>query len=420
MSKRTKLSFTTLTLIGLLLGTITGVLIHSFLADGFIKDTLLINGVFYVIGNGFIALMKMLVMPLIFASIITGTIAIGDTRRLGRIGGKTIAFYLSTTAFAIVIAIGVANFFDPGVGLDMSSLAVSEYTVSERVPFTEVILDMIPSNIFASLTNGDVIPVIVFAVLIGISITTLDQDRESVVAKFFVEFNDVMMSLTSLVMKAAPIGVFCLVAKTFATLGFEAIFSLLLYMVSVLVGLGVHLVVVYMGIFFIFTKKSPIQFFKKFSSVMMFAFSVSSSNATIPINIETLEENIGVSRKISSFTIPLGATINMDGTAIMQGVAVVFTAQAFGVQLTAYDYLLVIATATLASIGTAGVPGVGLVMLSMVLTAVGLPVEAIGIIMGVDRILDMTRTSINVAGDAICTTIIAKQEGEWNEEVFDN
>ena len=243
-------------------------------------------------------------------------------------------------------------------------------------------------------------------------------ERAGLLLKGFTQFNDLMMEMTSLIMNVAPFGVFCLIAKNFANIGFDAFLPMLKYMLSVFIALGVQCFVVYMLFLKVTTGLSPVKFIKKFAPVMGFAFSTATSNATIPMSIDTLYKKMGVSKKISSFTIPLGATINMDGTSIMQGVAVVFVAQAFGITLTPIDYLTVIATATLASIGTAGVPSVGLITLSMVFTSVGLPVEGIALIMGIDRILDMTRTAVNITGDAICTTIVAYQNKDVDIEVF--
>jgi len=263
------------------------------------------------------------------------------------------------------------------------------------------------------------LPVIIFAVFVGIILARLGK-KASTVSKFFAEFNDIMMEMTVAVMNAAPIGVFCMIAKTFSGLGFSAFVPLLKYMCSVTLGLVVQCFGVYLVLLVIFTRLNPFKFLKKFFPVMGFAFSTATSNATIPLSIETLDEKMGVSRKISSFTIPLGATINMDGTSIMQGVAVVFAAQAYGIELGIGGYLTVIATATLASIGTAGIPSVGLVTLSMVFTAVGIPVEAIMLIMGVDRILDMLRTAVNITGDAVCTTVIAFQNKELDLEKYNS
>ena len=261
--------------------------------------------------------------------------------------------------------------------------------------------------------------IIVFALFIGLILAQL-KDKAETVGKFFTQFNDIMMKMTTIVMKAAPVGVFCLIATTFSTMGWNAFAPLLKYIFAVFLALAIHCLVTYMLMLKGFTKLSPIKFLSKFAPVMSFAFSTASSNASIPLSIETLDEKLGVSENISSFTVPLGATINMDGTAIMQGVAVVFVAQAFGINLGLNDYLTVILTATLASIGTAGVPGVGMITLSMVFNSIGLPVEGIGLIMGIDRILDMYRTAVNVTGDAVCTTIIAKQSGELDESIFND
>ena len=264
---------------------------------------------------------------------------------------------------------------------------------------------------------GNMLQIILFALIVGILIAKMGE-RAGLLLKGFTQFNDLMMEMTSLIMNVAPFGVFCLIAKNFANIGFDAFLPMLKYMLSVFIALGVQCFVVYMLFLKVTTGLSPVKFIKKFAPVMGFAFSTATSNATIPMSIDTLHKKMGVSKKISSFTIPLGATINMDGTSIMQGVAVVFVAQAFGITLTPMDYLTVIATATLASIGTAGVPSVGLITLSMVFTSVGLPVEGIALIMGIDRILDMTRTAVNITGDAICTTIVAYQNKDVDIEVF--
>ena len=259
--------------------------------------------------------------------------------------------------------------------------------------------------------------IILFALIVGILIAKMGE-RAGLLLKGFTQFNDLMMEMTSLIMNVAPFGVFCLIAKNFANIGFDAFLPMLKYMLSVFIALGVQCFVVYMLFLKVTTGLSPVKNIKKFAPVMGFAFSTATSNATIPMSIDTLHKKMGVSKKISSFTIPLGATINMDGTSIMQGVAVVFVAQAFGITLTPMDYLTVIATATLASIGTAGVPSVGLITLSMVFTSVGLPVEGIALIMGIDRILDMTRTAVNITGDAVCTTIVAYQNKDLDVDVF--
>ena len=417
-----KLGLTTQIFIALIVGAIVGIVINSFFIDIDAVNDVLVSGFFYVIGQGFINLMKMLVVPLVFCSIVCGAAAIGDTKTLGSVGVRTIVFYLCTTMLAVAVALGVAKIINPGIGLDMSAVenakvAVDSSSTSTDVTMVDTILNIIPTNPIASLANGEMLQIIFFALIIGVILAKL-KDKAQLVANLFQQGNDIMMEMTMMIMKIAPIGVFCLIAKTFSQLGFSAMVPMFKYMITVVIALAVQCYVVYMIMLKIFAGLNPFKFAKKFFPVQAFAFSTATSNATIPLNIDTLEEKIGVSRKISGFTIPLGATINMDGTSIMQGVAVVFVAQAFGIHLSPTDYLTVIATATLASIGTAGVPSVGLVTLAMVFDSVGLPVSGIGLIMGIDRILDMLRTAVNITGDAVCTTIVAKQNGELDKEVF--
>ena len=413
-----KIGLSTQIFIALLIGALFGVVIHYWIPSSYIKDTVIVEGVLYVVGQGFIRLMQMLVVPLVFCSLICGSMAIGDTKTLGKVGVKTIGFYLVTTALAVCVALGSALLINPGRGLDMD--AVQKGTVSsttEATSLVDTLLNIIPKNPVQSMANGDMLPIIVFALFVGIMLAKLGP-RGSVVANFFSQFNDVMMEMTMAIMKIAPIGVFCLIARTFATVGFSAFAPMLKYMGNVTLALAIQCLIVYQILLFVFTRLNPLKFIKKFLPVMGFAFSTATSNATIPMSIDTLSKKMGVSKQISSFTIPLGATINMDGTSIMQGVAVVFIAQAYGIPLTMGNLATVVVTATLASIGTAGVPSVGLVTLAMVLNSVGLPTEGIALIMGIDRILDMIRTAVNITGDAVCTTIVCHQEGSLNREVF--
>ena len=413
-----KIGLSTQIFIALLIGALFVVVIHYWIPSSYIKDTVIVEGVLYVVGQGFIRLMQMLVVPLVFCSLICGSMAIGDTKTLGKVGVKTIGFYLVTTALAVCVALGSALLINPGRGLDMD--AVQKGTVSsttEATSLVDTLLNIIPKNPVQSMANGDMLPIIVFALFVGIMLAKLGT-RGSVVANFFSQFNDVMMEMTMAIMKIAPIGVFCLIARTFATVGFSAFAPMLKYMGNVTLALAIQCLVVYQILLFVFTRLNPFKFIKKFLPVMGFAFSTATSNATIPMSIDTLSKKMGVSKQISSFTIPLGATINMDGTSIMQGVAVVFIAQAYGIPLTMGNLATVVVTATLASIGTAGVPSVGLVTLAMVLNSVGLPTEGIALIMGIDRILDMIRTAVNITGDAVCTTIVCHQEGSLNREVF--
>lgn len=415
--KKKKRNLTTIIFIALILGAAAGLALNLWAPQGYVRDEVIVNGIFYVIGQGFIRLMQMLVVPLVFCSLVCGSMAIGDTRRLGKVGMKTIAFYLLTTAIAITVAILLASLINPGTGLDMGRIETTETAVGEKLSMADTLLQIIPTNPLGALASGEMLPIILFALIIGVILAHRGEKADTV-SSFFSQFNDIMMDMTMGVMKLAPVGVFCLIARTFAGLGLDAFLPLLKYMLAVFLALALQGLVVYQVLLKLFTGLSPVRFLKKFAPVMAFAFSTATSNATIPLPIDTLHRKMGVSKKISSFTIPLGATINMDGTAIMQGVAVVFAAQAFHIQLSAADFLTVIATATLASIGTAGVPSVGLITLSMVFNSVGLPVEAIGLIMGIDRILDMTRTAVNITGDAVCTTIVARQDNAVDMEIF--
>lgn len=419
--KETQKSFglTTKIFIALILGAIFGIILHYAVPSSHIKDDILVEGVLFIIGQGFIRLMKMLVVPLVFCSIVCGSMAIGDTKKLGTVGVRTLIFYMATTSLAICVALAMGNILNPGVGLDMSAISANatEVQTMEATSMASTILNIIPDNPIGALATGNMLQIIVFALIIGVILAKLGEKTETV-ANFFSQFNDIMMEMTMMVMSLAPFGVFCLISRTFAGIGFSAFLPLAKYMIGVLLALFVQCFVVYLGLLKIFSGLNPFKFIKNFFPVMAFAFSTATSNATIPMSIDTLAAKMGVSKRISSFTVPLGATINMDGTAIMQGVAVVFAAQAFGITLTPADYVTVIGTATLASIGTAGVPSVGLVTLTMVFNAVGLPVEAIGLIMGIDRILDMARTAVNITGDAVCTTIVAHQNNALDRKVF--
>ena len=418
-TEKKKIGLTSKIFIALIAGAVFGIILCYLVLSSSFKDDIIVNGILQVVGQGFIRLMKMLVVPLVFCSIVCGSMSIGDTKKLGTVGVRTLIFYLCTTALAITVALSVGNIINPGVGLDMSKIQANAADVAEMesTSLTNTLLNIIPDNPINSLASGNMLQIIVFALIVGIILAKLGERTETV-SNFFSQFNDIMMEMTMMVMSLAPIGVFCLIAKTFAGIGFSAFVPLAKYMIGVLSALAIQCFVVYLGLLKIFTGLNPFKFIKNFFPVMAFAFSTATSNATIPMSIDTLAKKMGVSKRISSFTIPLGATINMDGTAIMQGVAVVFAAQAFGIHLTMTDYITVIGTATLASIGTAGVPSVGLVTLTMAFNYVGLPVEAIGLIMGIDRILDMSRTAVNITGDAVCTTIVAHQNKALDREVF--
>ena len=377
----------------------------------------LIDGVFKVVGQIFISLLKMLVVPLVFISLVCGSSSLSDPKMLGRVGGKTIGLYLITTAIAVCLALSAAIIFEPGVGAQPISKVATE--IAEATPFTQVLIDMVPTNPVAAMADGQMLPIIFFAVLLGISIT-LSKDVGVRVANWFHDMNAIIMKLVTLVMQFAPYGVFSLIAILAATSSADSFLALGKYVGLVFAVLFIHALVVYPVLFSLLTRLSPKKFLFKLRAAMLFAFTTASSNATIPVTLETVEKRIGVSNKIASFTVPLGATINMDGTAIMQGIATGFIAQYYGIDLTMSQYLMVVVMVILASIGTAGVPSVGLVVLAGVLTQVGLPAEGIALILGVDRLLDMTRTVVNITGDSMVTTVVAKSEGELDLDVFND
>ena len=404
-----KLGLTSKILIGLFLGMLFGVILSK-MPGSYIKDTILLGGIINVIGNGFTKAIKMMVVPLVFVSLVCGVSAMEDIKKLGRIGFKTMGFYLMTTAVAICISLALGVLLKPGAGLDLGTVASQSTTIAKNQSLSEIILNMIPSNPIESFAKGEMLQIIFFAMLTGVSISLVGEKAKPL-KKLFECANEVCMKMVSVIMMFAPFGVFALITNTFSTVGADAIGSLVKYKLAVLLGLLLHVVVVYGGSLKVFTKVSFIGFVRKFSKVAAVTFSTASSNASVPVSLELMEE-MGVSKSIRSFTIPMGATINMDGTAIMQGVAALFIAQVYGVHLGINDMLTIVLTATLASVGTAGVPGVGMIMLSMVLQSVGLPLEGIGLIMGVERIIDMFRTTVNVMGDNTCTLVVASSEKE--------
>ncbi|QUJ68345.1 dicarboxylate/amino acid:cation symporter [Photobacterium sp. GJ3] len=412
-----KLSLTARIIIGMILGIMTGFVIREFLADITFVHDYIVDGLFEVGGSIFIASLKMLVVPLVFVSLVCGTSTLSDISTLGRLGGKTLAFYLTTTAIAITLALTMGTIVQPGAGADLG--AATAFEAKEAPTLGQVIIGMFPTNPINSMAQGNTLQIIVFAILFGIAISAAGKAGERI-ASVFNDLNEVIMKLVALLMHIAPFGVFFLMAKLFTTLGLDAIESLMSYFAVVSGTLVLHALLTYGLMLKLFTGLSPLTFFKKMEDAIMFAFSTASSNATIPVTMETATKRLGVSNKVASFTVPLGATINMDGTAIMQGVATAFIAQAFNVDLTMGDYLAVIMTATLASVGTAGVPGVGLIMLAMVLNQVGLPVEGIAMIMGVDRLLDMIRTAVNITGDSVVTCIVGKSEKEMDIARFND
>ncbi len=417
MNTKKPMSLTGRVILGMVVGILTGFAIQSLFAESGFVNNYIVNGLFEVGGQIFVASLKMLVVPLVFVSLVCGTSSLKDLSTLGRMGGKTLALYIGTTAVAITLALTIGNLFQPGAGADLT--AASSFKSADAPSLGQVIIDMFPTNPIQAMAEGKTLQVIVFAVLFGIAISAAGKPGERIAA-VFADLNEVIMKLVALLMNLAPYGVFFLMAKLFSCLGLGAIWNLAEYFLVLAGTLLLHGLVTYSAMLKGFTGLSPITFLRKMEDAIMFAFSTASSNATIPVTMETAKNRMGVDNKVASFTVPLGATVNMDGTAIMQGVATAFIAQAYNIDLTMGDYLMVILTATLASVGTAGVPGVGLVMLAMVLNQVGLPLEGIALIMGVDRLLDMIRTAVNITGDSAVSIIVAKSEGALDESRFND
>lgn len=413
-----KLSLTMKIMVAMVVGIVFGIILSTVGKDSLFVQNILIGGILKVVGTIFVKALKMMVVPLVFVSLIGGVTSLGDVNALGRIGIKALILYLITTAVAITIALTLAVVIAPGEGFEVKAQDV-KFQAKEAPPLGQVIIDMVPDNPVAAMTDGKMLQIIVFALLFGIAIT-LAGDKGKHVLNFFDDLNCVIMKMVEIVMKLAPIGVFCLITKTFATQGIDIILPLAKYFFVVVGALLLHALGTFTVLLQVVGRFNPVMFFKKIRSVVLFAFSTASSNATIPVTMRTAEERMGVRNAVASFTVPLGATINMDGTAIMQGVATVFIANVYGVPLGMTEYLTVIIAATLASIGTAGVPGVGLIMLAMVLGQVGLPVEGIALIIGVDRLLDMMRTAVNVTGDTAITCIIARSENAIDMDQFNN
>ncbi len=374
------------------------------------------------IGDIFIRLIWMIVVPLVFSSIFVGTASLGDLRKLGRIGAKTIVYYLVTTALAITIGLLIANVAKPGVGLNpdvkaqllesYQGEAMKDLSLAEQAPrVIDVLTGIVPKNPIGSLAAGDMLQVIFFAIMLGVAVTLIPGGKAKMLIDFFDALSDAMTMMVHIVMKVAPIGVFVLIAAVIGQFGAKILLNLLKYALVVLAGLAIHMGAVYSLAVWTFARMNPLFFFKGMRPAQLIAFTTSSSNATLPVNMQCAEENLGVPKDIASFVLPLGATINMDGTALYQGVAAVFIAQVYGIALTIPNQLTIVLMATLSSVATAGVPSVGIITLTMVLTSVGIPLEGIALILGVDRILDMCRTVVNITGDSSAAVIVAATEG---------
>ncbi|RLJ17463.1 dicarboxylate/amino acid:cation symporter [bacterium endosymbiont of Escarpia laminata] len=418
MSETNQTSLTMKILMAMMGGAVLGVFLNLFAGEEGLLQTYLIDGLLLVVGKIFVASLKMMVVPLVFVSLVGGVTSLRDMSTLGRMSVKAIAFYLFTTAAAITIALSLAVAVGPGEGFDVADKAV-EFTGKEAPALTDVFINLVPSNPIEAMASGNMLQIIVFAILFGIAIT-LAGERGKHVLRLFNDLDVVIMKMVEVIMKLAPYGVFALLARTFATQGLELILPLGAYFLTLTAALAIHALGTYPLLLRSFAGLNPMHLLRKMRDPATFAFSTASSGATIPVTMRTVEKRMGVDNSVASFTVPLGATINMDGTAMMQGVATVFIANVYGVDLGIGDYLMVVMTATLASIGTAAVPGVGLVMLTMVLNQVGLPVEGIALIIGIDRLLDMMRTAVNVTGDCTVSCIIAKGEGALDLAVYND
>ncbi|MFG6114758.1 dicarboxylate/amino acid:cation symporter [Halobacillus sp. MO56] len=398
------MKLTTKILLGLVLGAAVGLVLHMTAPDLF---TTLDTYIFSPLGTIFLNLIKMLVVPIVFFSITLGVAALGDPKKLGRIGGKTIAFFLGTTTLAITIAIALAYIFQPGSG-DFDT-GGAEYESQKAPTVVETFTNIIPTNPIQAMAEANMLQIIAFSVFIGFALAMLGKKTESVM-RVIEQGNEIMMFLVNLIMRFAPYGAFGLLASAIGTMGIDGMMAMIAYMLVVIAALFIHLFAVYGSAVSFLGKMNPVHFFKGFFPAATVAFSTSSSSSTLPVSMKTAQENLNVPKPISSFVQPLGATINMDGTAIMQGVATIFIAQVYGTDLAFSQLIMIVVVAVLASIGTAGVPGVGLIMLAMVLNQVALPVEGIALILGIDRLLDMTRTAVNVYGDAACAVVISESE----------
>jgi Na+/H+-dicarboxylate symporter len=364
-----------------------------------------------VVGDIFIQLLKMIIIPLILASMVAGIVSLGDVRRLGRIGIKTFVYYTATTLLAVGVGLLLVNLMRPGAGVEMGTEAAVDMSGRETPSIVSIIEDIIPENLLAAMAQDKVLSVIFFSLLLGVAISSTGEKARPLTV-LFEGFNKVMMKITDWIMRLAPFGVFALMAYTIGTMGLSVVRPLAVYMVTVILGLSIHAAVTLPVVLSIFGRYSPLKFIRDMFSAVATAFSTASSAATLPITMECLRENTGVSNKVASFVLPLGATVNMDGTALYEAVAAMFIAQAYGISLGIWQQLVIMLTATLASIGAAAIPGAGLVTMVIVLRAVNLPLEGIGMILAVDRLLDMLRTAVNVWGDACGTVVVARLEGE--------
>lgn len=362
------------------------------------------------IGTMFINLIKMMIVPVVMCSLVTGMTSMGDLKKLGRVGIKTVTIYMLTTAVAIVIGFAVAGVIHPGIGMEMTGAAAPK--VKEAPSIMQVFVNMIPSNPIASMAKADILPVIIFSLFIGAGIISVGGERAERLILWFDAMAEVCYKIIGMIMRLAPIGVFCLLLPVVVANGPKVLLPLITVIACMAIGCVIHAVVIYSGLAATLGHTSPMKFFKGMSEAMVIAFTTCSSAGTLPVNMKNVQEHLGVRRDIASFVLPLGATINMDGTALYMGVCSLFIANVFGITLTMDQMMMIVLTGTLASIGTAGVPGAGLIMLAMVLQSVGLPLEGLALVAGIDRVLDMFRTTLNITGDAMVAVVVNASEGK--------
>jgi Na+/H+-dicarboxylate symporter len=394
-----KLKVHTQILIAIVLGVVVGILFGEKAAH--IK----------IVGDLFIRLLKAIIIPLIMASMVAGIVSLGDVRKLGRIGLRTFIYYMATTTLAVGVGLILVNLMKPGVGVEIGTKTASDLSGGEVPSVLSIISDIIPANLFDAMAKDKVLSIIFFSLLLGVAISSIGEKGRPLVS-LFEAFNSVMMKITNWIMRLAPFGVFALMAYTIGAMGLSVIKPLVVYMATVVIGLTIHACITLPVLLSAVGKYSPLKFIGDVFSAVATAFSTASSAATLPITMDCVQENTGISNKVASFVLPLGATVNMDGTALYEAVAAMFIAQAYGIDLSIGQQLVIMLTATLASIGAAAIPGAGLVTMVIVLKAVNLPLEGIGMILAVDRILDMLRTAVNVWGDACGAAVIANLEGE--------
>lgn len=385
-------------------------LVLSVVVGLFLGDTAIVPVKTWIapVGTMFINLIKMMIVPVVLCSLIVGMTSMGDMKKLGRIGIKTVAFYMVTTAIAIVIGFGVAGVIEPGVGMALPAEAAPK--VKEAPSIMQVFVNMIPKNPIDSMAKADILPVIVFALFIGTGIISVGGKKGALLINVFDSGAEVCYKIIAMIMRLAPIGVFCLLLPVVVQNGPKVLLPLLSVIMAMAVGSVIHAVIVYSGIAAAVGHMSPLKFFRGMAEAMIIAFTTCSSAGTLPVNMKNTQEKLGVKRDIASFVLPLGATINMDGTALYMGVCSLFIANVYNIPLTVDQMMLIILTGTLASIGTAGVPGAGLIMLAMVLQSVGLPMEGLALVAGIDRVLDMFRTTLNITGDAAVAVAIDATE----------